>query len=64
LFQRNFGYYYYGILYFLNMETIIKLGKYYFPSYSGGVISLHHSFAPSLPVRLPYEKARDPRGKI
>jgi len=27
------------------------LGKYYFPTGSGGTISLHHSCTPSLPVR-------------
>ena len=44
---------------------------YFFPSCSGGTISLHHSITPSLPVRhletrgeLPYEKARAGRWKI
>ena len=50
-----------------NLENI-----YYFPSCSGGMISLHHSFTPSLghfPLdiwkrELPYEKAADARQKI
>ena len=50
-----------------NLEKIFI----FFPSCSGGTISLHHSFTPSLPVRhletrgeLPYEKARAARRKI
>ena len=55
--------------------SFFYLGNYYFPSCSGGSISLPHSFAPSLhhsftsrqtignPGELPYEKARNTRRK-